>query len=296
MLNVLEALRSPLVAEILPRIRKFEIGDQLFASFTCPGSGEWEESWAEHDRIVHIVTGDKTLRAARRTVELGPGDTIFLKKGVSFLRQDSDDEACLFMFFFPDEFVRATVRELACDLPPLAPPAETRDMAIRVHSDSGVEAFLQAMIVFFSASGTPPELLLKLKLKELIASIVVSPTNPVLSSYLRLLASRKAPSIPAIMETNCCHNLSLEAFAKLCGRSLSRFKRDFRRYYGLPPGKWLLERRLACSAQLLTTTNMSVTDIVFECGFEQPAHFSRAFKARFGQTPSEFREACVAAA
>ena len=39
---------------------------------------------------------------------------------------------------------------------------------------------------------------------------------------------------------------------------------------------------------------MSVTDIVFECGFEQPSHFSRAFKAKYGHTPSEYRDALVA--
>jgi AraC family transcriptional regulator, exoenzyme S synthesis regulatory protein ExsA len=296
MLNVIEALRSPSIGEILPRIRKFEIGELLFASFSCPGSGEWEASWAEHDSIVHVATGSKSLRASGGTWELGPGDTIFRKKGACFLRQNSQDEVCLFMFFIPDAFVRTAIREIASDLPILTPPAEPRESVIRVQPDTGVAAFLRAMTVFFSASDTPPELLLKLKLKELIASLVVSPSNAILSSYLRLLASRDAPSIPAIMEANCCHNLSLEAFAKLCGRSLSTFKREFSRHYGLSPGRWLLERRLECSARLLTTTSMTVTDVVFECGFEQPAHFSRAFKAKFGQTPSEYREACIAAA
>jgi AraC family transcriptional regulator, exoenzyme S synthesis regulatory protein ExsA len=296
MLNVVETLRSPSIGEILPGIRKFEIGELLFASFSCPGSGDWEASWAECDCIMHVVTGSKTLRAGASTWELGPGDTILLRKGASFLRQNTKDEVCLFAFFMPDEFIRATVREMAADLPVLTPPAEPRDMAIRVYPDTAVTAFLQAMTVFFNAPGTPPELLLKLKLKELIASLVVSRANPMLSSYLRVLASRDAPSIPTIMEANCCHTLPLAAFAKLCGRSLSTFKRDFRRHYGVSPGRWLLERRLECSARLLTTTNMSVTEIVFECGFQQPAHFSRAFKARFGQAPSDYREACVAAA
>jgi AraC family transcriptional regulator, exoenzyme S synthesis regulatory protein ExsA len=296
MLNVIEALRSPSIAELLPGIRKFEIGDLLFASFSCPGSDQWEASWAEHDRIVHVLTGRKSLRAAGGIWEIGPGETIFLKKGVSFLRQHGDKEICLFMFFIPDEFLRAVVREIASDLPALPPPADSRDMVIRVREDAGVNAFLQAMIVFFGARGTPPELLLKLKLKELIASIVVSPSNPVLSAYLRAVASADAPSIPAIMEANCRHNLPIEAFAKLCGRSLSSFKREFRRHYGMSPGKWLIERRLQCAAHLLIATSMSITEIVFECGFEQPSHFSRSFKAKFARTPSEYREDRAAAA
>jgi AraC-like DNA-binding protein len=296
MLNVFEALRSPSIGAILPGLRKFEIGELLFASFSCPGSGEWEASWAEHDRIIHVLTGSKTLRAAGDSWDLDAGDTMFLKKGASFLRQNTQDDVCIFMFFVPDDFIRTTIREIALDLPTLPPAAEPREMAVRVRHDAGIAAFLQAMTVLFGASGTPPELLLKLKLKELIASIVVSPANARLSSYLRRVAARSAPSIPAIMAANCCHNLALEEFAKLCNCSLSTFKREFRRHYGMAPGKWLLEQRLQCSARLLTTTSMSVTEIVFECGFEQPAHFARAFKARFGRTPREYRGARVAAA
>jgi AraC family transcriptional regulator, exoenzyme S synthesis regulatory protein ExsA len=296
MYNVIEALRSPAIAQLLPAIRKFEIGDLLFAHFTCPPTETWEASWAEHDRIVHVATGRKTLRTATGIWDIGPGDTVFLKKGACFLRHSDSEELCLFMYFIPDDFVRMAVREMAADLRALPPPTDTREQVVPVRNDVGVQAFLQAMTVFFASDDPPPELLLKLKLKELIASIVLSPANAALSSYLRMLARSDAPSLPAIMEENCCHNLSLEAFAKLCHRSLSAFKREFSQQYGVAPGRWLLDRRLERSAQLLMTTNMSVTDIVFECGFEQPSHFSRVFKTKYGRTPSEYRDARDAAA
>lgn len=295
MLNVIEALRSPHVSAILPGIRTFVIGDLTFAYFSCPATEGWEASWAEHDRIVHITTGRKLLKTATGLLQIGSGDTVFLKKGAHYVRHDEAD-LCVFMYFIPDDFIRSVVREIASDLPALPPPANPPDIAIRIKDDTGINAFLQAMAVYFGSSDPPPALLLKLKLKELIASIVVSPANPLLSSYMRMIASSEGTSIPAIMEANCCHNLSLEEFAKLCHRSLSRFKRDFRRHYSTSPGKWLLDRRLECASRLLTTTSMPVTEIVFECGFEQPSHFSRAFKARFGQSPSEYRQTSVAAA
>lgn len=293
MLNIVEALRSPIAPQLLPGIRKFVIGDLTFACFSCPATDGWEGSWAEHDRLVHIAAGRKLMKTATGIMEIHPGDVVCVKKGVHFVRHDSDLR--MFMYFIPDAFIRAAVREIAADLPVLPPPADPPDIAIRVRDDAGVDAFLQAMAACFGTSEPPPALLLKLKLKELIASIVVSRTNSVLSSYLRLIASTAAPSIPALMEANCCHNLSLEEFAKLCGRSLSTFKRDFRRHYGTAPGRWLLERRLDCAARLLTTTSMNVTEIVFECGFEQPSHFSRAFKAKYGRTPSEYRQTRAAA-
>jgi AraC family transcriptional regulator, exoenzyme S synthesis regulatory protein ExsA len=294
MLNVVEALRSPLASQLLPGIRRFLIGDLTFAAFSCPATDGWEASWAEHDRLVHITSGRKLLKSAAGILELGAGDIVFVKKGAHFVRHD-DSDLCVYMYFLPDDFIRTAVREIAADLPVLPPPADPPEIAIRVREDTGVRAFLKAMAVFFETSDAPAPLLLKLKVKELIASIVVSATNPMLSAYLRMVASSDAPSIPAIMEANCCHNLSLEEFAKLCNRSLSTFKRDFRKHYGTSPGRWLLDQRLECSARLLTSTSMNVTEIVFECGFEQPSHFSRAFKAKFGRTPSEYRQTRAAA-
>ncbi len=85
--------------------------------------------------------------------------------------------------------------------------------------------------------------------------------------------------------------LLFEAFAQMCHRSLSSFKREFRKHYGTSPGRWLLERGLERAASLLQTTGMSVTEIMFECGFEDLSHFSRAFKEKFGLSPSVYRGA-----
>ena len=93
------------------------------------------------------------------------------------------------------------------------------------------------------------------------------------------------------MEMNFYHNLSLAAFAKMCHRSLSSFKRDFRNLYGVSPGKWLLGKRLERAASLLHTSALSVTEVIFECGFEDVSHFSRAFKERFNYSPSAYRQA-----
>jgi AraC-like DNA-binding protein len=160
-----------------------------------------------------------------------------------------------------------------------------------VNNDIALSAFFHAMTIYFAADEQPPKTLLKLKLKELLTSILVSRSNQPLSAYLRYIAACDAPPLEAIMELNFCHNLSIDTFAQMCHRSLSSFKRDFRKHYGTSPGKWLIERRLEHSASLLQTTGMSITEIMFECGFEDLSHFSRAFKERFSQSPSAFREA-----
>lgn len=150
-----------------------------------------------------------------------------------------------------------------------------RDVVIRVNNDVALSTFFDSILAYLASDEQPPEALLKLKAKELLTGILVNPGNQTLSAYLRSLAICDSPSLPAIMEANFCHNLRLEAFAKMCHRSLSSFKREFRQCYGIAPAKWLIGRRLECAAQMLLTTSISVTEIALECGFEEPSHFSR---------------------
>jgi AraC-like DNA-binding protein len=90
------------------------------------------------------------------------------------------------------------------------------------------------------------------------------------------------------METNFAYNLKLEEYAKLCHRSLSKFKRDFFNHYNTTPGKWLLERRVSHATQLLLNGNQNITHVAFESGFEDVSHFSRVFKKKHGLSPRNY--------
>ena len=125
---------------------------------------------------------------------------VFFKKGVKIIPEHRGDDICLQLFFIPDAFVRQTVMELAADLPPLAAgsvPLDAHEMTIRVNNDTALSAFIQAMTIYFRADEKPPEALLKLKLKELLTSILVSQSNQPLSAYLRYIAACDAPTVYA---------------------------------------------------------------------------------------------------
>ena len=49
-------------------------------------------------------------------------------------------------------------------------------------------------------------------------------------------------------------------------------------------------------AQLLRMTSDPVSTIGYDCGFTSPAHLSRAFKQRFGVSPSAYRQQALQSA
>jgi AraC family transcriptional regulator len=95
-------------------------------------------------------------------------------------------------------------------------------------------------------------------------------------------------SLDAI-EGNLRQPIPLHALARRAGFSLWHFHRIFTEYTGESLGSYLRKRRLTSAAEELAHSTRSVLEIALEYQFESHAAFTRAFKAAFDSTPSEFR-------
>ena len=69
------------------------------------------------------------------------------------------------------------------------------------------------------------------------------------------------------------------------GISTRQLERLFGKYLNSSPKKYYMEIRLERARHLLVQTEASIIDVAFSCGFENPGHFSRVYKAAFGITP-----------
>ena len=289
MLNMYDAVLTN------PNYSKLEIGEFLFAEYICGTDKKMLPNWTAKDYFVQVVTGMKTWHTPDGVWRLSPGETVFFKKGATIVEQHFEADVCLLMIFIPDALLRAAVREVMGELSLPATDSMPAQTALRVENDVALQALFQSLRTYLAGNEKPPEPLVRLKLKELVMSVLTSDTNGSLAAYFRRLAATESPSIAEIMEANFRYNLSLEEYAQLCHRSLSSFKREFQAHYQETPGKWLLQRRLAHCATLLRTSPMNVTEAALESGFENVSHFSRVFRDRFGISPMAYRQSASAA-
>jgi AraC family cel operon transcriptional repressor len=74
-------------------------------------------------------------------------------------------------------------------------------------------------------------------------------------------------------------------------RCQEHFTREFSRHFGIPPTRYLANLRVDRAAELLVTTNATVEQVCFECGFENPSYFFRLFKRRKNMSPLTYRRA-----
>jgi len=104
-----------------------------------------------------------------------------------------------------------------------------------------------------------------------------------------VLANFEAPgkiNLADYMEKNFMFNLPMQQFGYLTGRSLTTFKRDFKKVFNTTPQRWLTQKRLELAHYHLVEKKMKPIDVCYESGFENLSHFSFAFKKHFGYVPT----------
>jgi AraC family transcriptional regulator len=86
-----------------------------------------------------------------------------------------------------------------------------------------------------------------------------------------------------------CDPISLHDMSRVAYLSAFHFNRVFHQITGLPPAKFISAMRLNEAKRLLLNTELSVTDICFEVGYNSLSTFTRLFNERVGLGPREFR-------
>lgn len=112
--------------------------------------------------------------------------------------------------------------------------------------------------------------------REEINHTVVKKFVKLLDEYIAQQAEKDGLPTVAYFADKCCY--SSKYFGELVKTETGRTAKDF-----------INDRVLRRAKQLLDDDAFSITQVSQQLGFEYPQHFVRFFKARTGQTPSEYR-------
>jgi AraC family transcriptional regulator, exoenzyme S synthesis regulatory protein ExsA len=271
--------------------KQLRCGECLVSIYNCPLENKNQDLWSQHNYFVYVMKGRKIWHTPHGSYDLREGSCVLVRKGACIVEQFFDDTFCLVIFFVTDEFICEVLQTKSS--PVKAAPRRYQSV-IAVETNAVLRTFFGSMMPFFEANRTPDRSIINLKFRELILTVADNPANEEMLCYFcSLLNTPRSVSLQEVMEDNFCFNLKLEEFAKLSSRSLSAFKRDFSKIYKTPPGKWLLEKRLDHALHLITNLNKTISETVFESGFESPSHFSRAFRDRFGRSPASLKSSAT---
>ncbi len=113
------------------------------------------------------------------------------------------------------------------------------------------------------------------------------------SSYAKVAVeddSRRILKVKNFISKNYMDELRLPELASLAGMSSSAFSRFFKLHTGRNISEYIIDLRLGYAARMLVDTDKCISEIGFDCGFNNLSNFNRIFKKKKGCSPSEFRE------
>ena len=102
--------------------------------------------------------------------------------------------------------------------------------------------------------------------------------------------SRRILKVKDFISKNYRDDLRLPALADMAGMSPSAFSRFFKMHTSRNLSDYIIDIRLGYASRMLVDTVKSISEICYDCGFNNLSNFNRIFKKKKGCSPSDFRE------
>jgi len=210
---------------------------------------------------------------------------VLLPKGLyaitDLIPEDGGFEAVV--FFFDDDLISTFLEskgmgdyEVFCEPKP----------ALFKANDSFITFTEQLQSLYGQVEASKP--MVRMKLLEALHLIVQQDPEAHFLSRIQELKARPRKALEFFMNAHFDKPLDVEDFARLSGRSVSTFRRDFHKAFGEAPKHWLINKRLFKAKALLNTGRATVAVVAQQTGYTDLPHFIKSFQKAFGISPKQY--------
>jgi len=237
-----------------------------------------------HNTLVLQVSGQMTLETSTEKIATQPGAMLLIRKNqlaqLTKLPSPGENYQSIVICLQED-----LLRQIALEEHIEAARRYTGPSNILLPGNEYLRGYFQSILPYIQH---PEEKLTTalglLKVKEGVQLLLH--TMPALKEFLFDFSDPYKIDLEKFMLSNFHFNVPVEKFARLTGRSLAAFKRDFQKLFGMAPRQWLQEKRLTEARHLIEKKNKKPSAIYLDLGFESLSHFSHSFKKKFGKAPT----------
>ncbi len=264
----------------------------VFATSYYKSGGE-SSYYVEENALVYVGAGRlEVMIDGEPMASFEKGECVFVRKDhrmtlVNKAADDIDHHLTVFLFFTRQYLFDYYKTLHKLDMPPNV--ERSKKSYLRIPRSSLLTSLFESFKPYWEKGETPEKHWLKLKVLEATRLLLLLDKSVYASLFD--FTSQWRIDILDFMEKNYKYDLSVEELANYTGRSISTFKRDFKKISDLSPRNWLIQRRLREAQHLLSTTDWPVYKVMDNVGFKNFSHFSKRYHECFGETPSETRGA-----
>lgn len=240
--------------------------------------------------FLYIIEGEYDSVSESEKLTIKAEDSVLMKCG-NYLShmvktEPSKKYKAVAVHFYPEVLLKAYDNKLPKFLTEPKPIATGMST---LKSNVIIKKYVDSILFYFENPDLVTEEILFLKLKEIILLLNQTKNAPVIQSILSNLFNPTSYSFREVIEAHFYSNITIEELAQLTNKSLSSFKREFKKVYSSSPATYIRNKKLEKSLELLKSTNLRTTDIAYDCGFSDVSHFSKTFKQKFNVSPTRYK-------
>ena len=247
-----------------------------------------ELHWHPEHEILFVQDGTFSLRLNDTVYLLHPGDVVLICGGTI---HSGEPEACVYTCFLVNPGLMMKKEDACMDF---FRRTENGSLQIlpRLSDHSPVFAALcRQMCKVYRAGGEAYPFRIKGLIFEFWGHIaeqkLYTEARP---SHDSAVNAGILKTVIRYMEERYNTRIRLSELAALVDLTPNHFCRSFREITGYTPLAYLNRHRLARARYALATSDLSVTEIALDCGFNDVSHFIRCFRLLYGTTPKQFRQ------
>lgn len=235
-------------------------------------------NWHENIELLYIVKGTGTLFSDGRRYAFREGDTVAVNSlELHFTEADSE---LSYYVLIPD---RGFLLVNSIDTSRLS-------LSHVIKSDDAAKHFLRIAELY--ASG---EAYREAKLKSELVSLMLLLADSFASNEKAVPESKSLARMKIIISYINSHleeHISADDVARAAALSKYHFLREFKKLTGTTLVSFINNLRCEKARSLLSSGELSVSEVFSSCGFDNASYFTRVFRENAGMTPSEYRAMC----
>ena len=247
----------------------------------------WQkEGYVSAHAITLVLKGNLRVETAEGMyAEVPENKMVFLPKGIYMISDILPEDSCFeaMVFFFDESIITEYINSIN-----LSCSKEKCISHLLLDYTPEIQVFTESLRQLYGGNIQAPRELTRMKLFEFLHLIRASSQGECFTNALASLNNRERKSLSTFMQENYLKPLSIEDYAYLTGRSVSKFYRDFKSQFQIAPKQWLIDKRLEKAYQLLSFKSQSpISSIATEVGYENIPHFIKQFRKKYGITPKQ---------
>jgi AraC-like DNA-binding protein len=274
-----------LIRQSISGYKHFDLGNIKLAFTQVCQEDIFRNVYFASNALYYVESGSAVLQSEKDEVHIKKGEIAIIKQHSRLNIQkikdkNGNDFKSIIFYLFPD-FVRDFSKRIKS-----ANDKTTSITADIIHlgKQQSLKYFSESLLPLFENRQLKP---IDIKEKTFAALKYLSQQSKQLLHFLTANSKPIKIDLYEFMIHIEVNNYSVQELAKLTGRSLSAFKRDFYEVFEATPHQWLLHRKMDYAEKVLTRKEMKASDIYFMLGFNELSHFSAAFKKVKGISPGQ---------